>query len=540
MLALAAPAAANSPAEAQRLSAYVAARAADSAGDPAASARLFAALVRDLPAEPQLRQRAIAGAIQAGDMQLALDLGRGVEFQRAPLELRMLLIADLLVRNRADEAVQLLRRGGGTIDSSFLLPFVEAWARADRKDAQAANILDSVNPQSALARQLDEHRALILLKLRRPADALPLAQKALVEAGGRADRLRLAFADGFRAAGDHANAAAMLEGRGSALALGRARLQSGRPLGEAIDSSPKAFGELLLGLAVALNRLSDKSISVSLAQVARFANPGNDAAVLLLGLLLDEAERPEQAVTILRTLDSDDLFASQAEDAEVRILLDSDRDDEALSRASHGAAASPSADSFARLGGVLSRLERFAEAADAYGRSVALAGAGGSSDELWELHLYRASALEEAGRWPEAKAAVGAAMALSPDNSLLLNFLGYGMLERGESLDTAEAMVRKASALRPDDASITDSLGWAQFKRGKLGEAIATLSRAALADPAQPEIREHLGDALYTAGRRIEARFEWRAALAATEEGAIRERIEAKLDRGLTSATAAP
>ncbi len=529
-LPLAAPAASSSSGEAQRLSTYIAARAADSAGDPAASARLFAALVRDLPADPQLRQRAIAGAIQAGDMRLALDLGRGVEFSRAPLELRMLMIADLLLRGRSDEAVRMLRSGGGTIDSSFLLPFVEAWARADRKDRQAAAGLDSVNPQSALARQLDEHRALILLKLNRPTEALPFAQKALGGAGGRADRLRLAFADGFRGAGDKANAAAMLEGRGSALALGRARLRSGRPLGEAIDSSPKAFGELLLGLAVALNRLDDKSISVSLAQVARHANPGNDAAALLLGLLLDEAERPDQAIAVLRTLDPGDTFAGQAEDAEVRILLDMGRGDEAL----------PSADSYARLGGVLTRLNRFPEAADAYGGAIRMAQGGEASDEMWELQLYRASALEEAGRWAEAKAAVGAAMALSPDNSLLLNFLGYGMLERGENLDTAEAMVRKASALKPDDAAITDSLGWAQFKRGKLGEAIATLTRASLADPGQWEIREHLGDALYTAGRHIEARFEWRAALATSEDQATRARIEAKLDRGLSPATAAP
>ena len=57
-------------------------------------------------------------------------------------------------------------------------------------------------------------------------------------------------------------------------------------------------------------------------------------------------------------------------------------------------------------------------------------------------------------------------------------------LERGEDIAEAEAMVRKASALRPDDASITDSLGWAQFKQGKVEEAIATLTRAAQADPS--------------------------------------------------------
>lgn len=539
LLPLAAPAAANAS-EAERLATYLAARAADSNGNPAAAARLFAALVRELPADQRLRQRAIVGAIEAGDMRLALDLGKGVAFERSPLELRMLTIADLLVRKRQDEALSHLRNSGGTIDSTFLLPFVEAWVRADRGDSRAAQSLDSVNPQSALARQVNEHRALILLKLKRPAEALPLAEKALAEAGGRADRLRLAFADGFRAAGDPASAAKMLEGRGSALALGRARLQSNKPLGEAIDSSPKAFGELMLGLAVALNRLDDKSIAVSLAQVARHANPGNDAATLLLGLLLDEAGRPDDAVAALRKLDSGDSFASQAEDAEVRILLDSGKGEEALARARQTAGAMPSADAFARLGAALIRLDRYQEAADAYGQAIAMAQRGDSSDELWALHLYRAGALEDSDRWAESKAAINAALALAPNNALLLNFLGYGMLERGENIDAAEAMVRKASALDPDNASIADSLGWAQFKRGKVDEAIETLTRASVADPGQSEIREHLGDALYTAGRRIEARFAWRAALVTAEEAEAKARIEAKIDRGLTAATAAP
>jgi Flp pilus assembly protein TadD len=130
-------------------------------------------------------------------------------------------------------------------------------------------------------------------------------------------------------------------------------------------------------------------------------------------------------------------------------------------------------------------------------------------------------------------------MKLEPDNALLLNFLGYGKLERGEDIDAAEAMIRKASALKPDDASITDSLGWALYKRGRLPEAIETLTRAAAGDPAQAEIHEHLGDALYKAGRRIEARFSWRAALV-TAENKMKARIEDKLESGLTPATSAP
>ena len=155
------------------------------------------------------------------------------------------------------------------------------------------------------------------------------------------------------------------------------------------------------------------------------------------------------------------------------------------------------------------------------------------------MRLLRAASLEQIGRWPEARTELEIAMRTEPDNPVLLNFLGYGKLERGEDLDAAEAMIRKASALRPDDASITDSLGWAMYKRGRLPEAVTTLTKAAVGDPAQAEIHEHLGDALFASGRRIEARFAWRAALINAETVDV-PRIEAKLDAGLTTANAAP
>jgi Flp pilus assembly protein TadD len=128
---------------------------------------------------------------------------------------------------------------------------------------------------------------------------------------------------------------------------------------------------------------------------------------------------------------------------------------------------------------------------------------------------------------------------LAPEQPLILNFLGYAKLERGEDLDNAEAMIRKASELAPGDASITDSLGWAQYKRGRLKEAIETLQRAATADPSQAEIREHLGDALYDAGRRFEARFAWEAALVTADEE-MAARVKSKLESGLGKTNRAP
>lgn len=528
------------PGEEERLSDYVAARAADALGNPGDAARLMAELLRQRPSDASLRERAVGAAVEAGDIPLALSLGGRTGFANASLELRMLLLAEELRRGKTRNALEMVQDRQGELDSTFLLPFVDAWGRADRRDGKAIDVLAAVGEQHPLGRQVDEHRALILLKLKRPADARPFADRALANAGGRADRLRMAFADGFRRAGDTASAVAMLDAGGPALAVARARLDAGQDIGQAVDSSADAFGELMLGLALSVNRTNNKALAVALAQVARHANPDNSAASLLLGLLLDDLGRGDDALKALRTIPAIDPFASQAEDAQSRILIAEGRGKEALERAQAQVRAVPSSDSWARLGALQSELGDPGSAADSYARAIALAGREVSDDERWMLHLYRADALEEADRWVESKAEIDKAMQLSPDNALLLNFLGYGKLERGEDLDAAEAMVRRASALRPEDASITDSLGWAQYKRGKVDEAIVTLQRAADKDPDQAEIREHLGDALFSAGRRIEARFAWRAALVTVDEDDARKRLESKLMLGLTKANAAP
>ena len=259
-----------------------------------------------------------------------------------------------------------------------------------------------------------------------------------------------------------------------------------------------------------------------------------------IALLLDSQGRSDEALSLLRGVQEDDPLIAQVRDIQVKILNDDKRFNESFAIASKAAAApGASPGDFSRLGDVYSAMKRSGNAADAYGRAVAAEKAQGPNSELWTLLLLRASALEDAGRWPEAKQSLEEALTIAPDQPLLLNFLGYAKLERRENMDAAEAMIRKASELAPDDASITDSLGWAEYKRGKLDDAIATLQRAAEKDPEQAEIHEHLGDALYRSGRRFEARYAWEAALI-TAEDEIAKRVKAKLASGMTEANAAP
>ena len=520
---------------------YLQARAASMTGDHARSATLLASLAEAQPNDVDLARKALNEAISAGRMDMALGLGRQVPPAQLTSDARLLLAADELRRNRLDKAQTWLSSPGDAGALQFLNPLITAWSDADRGDVKKAlEGISQIPPNSLLGPLRWEQEAFILLKARRTADAQPFVDRALANAGSRESRLRLAFSDGFLAAGDQPRALAVLDGLGSEVGPAKQRVQSRQASGQAIDTAAKALSEVLTSFGADVARIERAPPPIGLIQVARYANPQNSGAAILLALLLDGNGQADQALGVLQGVQPNNGLVAQARDIQVRILIDEKRLNDAYSIAA-GPAFAPGATigDMSRLGDVYQAMKRYDDAAGAYGKAVALAKAQGLNDQQWPLLLLQASSLETGKRWPEARAALGQALEIAPQQPLLLNFMGYAKLERGEDVDNAEAMIRKASELAPDDASITDSLGWAQFKRGKVDEAIATLQKAAEKDPDQAEIQEHLGDALFRSGRRYEARFAWEASLV-TAEDEIAARVKAKLATGLTPANAAP
>jgi tetratricopeptide (TPR) repeat protein len=509
-------------------------------GDHAQAAQLLASLAQVEPGQPDLAKKALSEAIGAGQMDLALRLARSVPTAKLSTDARLLLVAEELRRGHPDRALPWLAVKSDGGDLTFLAPVIGAWSAAEHGNIeQALSILDQAQGKLPEAIGI-EQRALILLKAKRTADAEPYVRRAVGNAGGREERLRLAFADGFLAAGDRQRALMIVEGMGDGEGAARQRILAGKPSGQAIDNLPKAFGEVLAAVAADLTRLQRSSPPIGLIQIARYLNPQSSSTTALLALLLSGQDRTNEALALLQAVPPGDALISEIRDVEVQVLGSAKRLNEAYQVAA-AATAAPGAglDDYRRLGLVLETMKRHGEAADAFARAIALAQAQNLKSELSSLLLDRASALQDAGRWPEARAALQQGLAVAPDEPLLLNFMGYAQLERGENMDSAEAMIRKASELAPDNGSITDSLGWAQFKRGKVSQAIETLQQAAEKEPDVAEIQEHLGDALYRSGRRYEARFAWNAALV-TAEDEIETRVKAKLASGLTPTNAAP
>jgi tetratricopeptide (TPR) repeat protein len=497
---------------------------------------LFAVLAERDPANRGIARRAVSTAIAAGDTALALSVARRMDQADLGLDGRLLIVADLLRRGRANEALGWINERTSDSDGGFLAPLLRGWAE-QQAGKDGAKRLANVPADTLLAPFAAEQRAAMLLDSKRTSQALPLIEQALAGAGGRETRLRLAFAALLARAGERDQAKALLTGEDPALKL----LDLDRPQrGIAIDGPAAGFSELLAGVAVGLARGDDRALPLTLAQIARHAAPDSSEANLLTALFLERQEQPQLALDVLGHVPQDDPFAEDALDASARLLLAEKRGAEALALALRSAGRrDASAADFGRLGNVYDELDRHAEAADAFARGAALADRDGASNR-WTYRLLGAAQLDKIKRWPEARAQLELGLKASPNEPLLLNYLGYNSLERGENIVAAEAMIRRALALRPGDASITDSLGWALYKRGRLPEAIVTLQKASIADPVQSEINEHLGDALYQSGRRYEARFAWRAALVNADEAIERARLEAKIGAGLTKATAAP
>jgi tetratricopeptide (TPR) repeat protein len=515
----------------------VAARAASISGDHARAAELYASLAH-ASSDSDITQRAISEAVSAGSMELALSLARQSPDARSSMNSRLLLIADALKRGDDTEAVQLLSIASGGSDLSFWEPMVRAWNAAQRRDSNGAlAILAAIPRSSAFSPFADEQAALILLKLRKTAQAEPYARRAADNAGPREYRLRLALAAGFAGAGDRQRALAILDDISGDKATIVRMLDEGKLKSFVIDSSASAYGDQLLALAAEMWRSQSTRVApVGIARIARYAAPGNSAASVMLGNFLAHQDRFDESLEVLRSVKSADPLKPEALDGEVSVLLDLDRLDEAQTLA-RAAVSRPQAtgQDFARLGDVLGKMKRHDEAAEAYGQAIRRLSRIETADSrnvgIWPLMLLQANELTSAGRWPDAQAVLGSAIGIAPAEPLVLNFLGYAKLENGGDLDAAEALIRKANELSPDDASITDSLGWALFKRGRFEEAIEVLERAAASDPAQTEIQEHLGDALYAAGRRFEARYAWQAALATAEDEDI-ARINQKIESG--------
>ncbi|MEP4461909.1 tetratricopeptide repeat protein, partial [Roseibium sp.] len=227
-------------------------------------------------------------------------------------------------------------------------------------------------------------------------------------------------------------------------------------------------------------------------------------------------------------------------DAEIQIGLNYnalEQIDEARDHLGALIAADPSElEAIISLGNVLRTHKMFEEAEEIYTKGLATIPEVGQ--EHWLLFYFRGICRERLDKWESSEADFRKALELSEDQPLVLNYLGYSLVDQGLKLDEALDMIEKAVELRPTDGYIVDSLGWVFYRLGRYEDAVVQLERAIELRPSDPVINDHLGDAYWKVGRRNEARFQWNHARDLDPEEDELPKILEKIANGLSDTPA--
>lgn len=509
---------------------YVRARLADAGGMPDAAATSYARLLQASPDDKRLALRTYRQALTAGNFKLAgLAAAQLDRLGALPPDAVLMLLAQAVAAHdwkRADVVIQRIDREQVF---GFLTPVMRGWVAYGEKRGDPARLVASgAGSQLANAYARDHHMLIALAAGR--TDTLADLRRLIAANDIRSLRLQLAAGALLAKRGDIANARSVLEGKAPELIAARAALDAGRPLRGAVDTPEQGLSELFAQLAIDVKGDGRSPVSLQLARLATYLAPANAAAMIATADLLAANGYHEAALVLINQVPAEDPLVESARQERSSILLAMGNREAALADAQKATKLpDATAATFTDLGSILSDLDRPAEAAKAYQRAVELDAAQGAPS--WAHLFLKAGALDRAGDWKGAKATLREAAQLAPNQPIVLNYLGYGMLDRNEDLTEAQVFIERASGLDPNDAAIADSLGWLYYKRGNYAGAIAALERAVAGDPGQSVINEHLGDAYWAVGRRIEARYAWRAALVQADKPGV-ERLNRKLADG--------
>jgi Flp pilus assembly protein TadD len=313
---------------------------------------------------------------------------------------------------------------------------------------------------------------------------------------------------------------------------GLARLAKATVPPRVIAAPADGAAEAMFDLAGLLNVPETMDAALIYARLALDLAPHFALAQMLVGEIRDAQERPAEALALYQAVDPKSPYAWMAQ---LRAALELDalaRTDAAVAKLKALAAERPTrSEPLIEEGDILRSHKRFAEAVGAYDEAAKRIRQPQQDD--WRIFYSRGVAEERSDNWPGAEADLKRALALQPNQPLVLNYLGYSWIDRGENFDDALGMIKHAVDLRPNDGYIVDSLGWAYFRVHDFEHATEYLERAIELLPEDPTINDHLGDAYWRMGRVAEARYQWNRALQFQPEADEVKGIQSKLDHGL-------
>ena len=517
---------------------YLSARLAASEQDLKGAARYYRAALAADPGNKDLLELAFFFSTSAGDIDDAAKLAERVVAAQPDDRAGRLALAVAAMRHRdyAGTRKQIGLSAKGPFGSVTVL-LIDAWAAAGAGDKDVAIAdLGALRAQGVADGLAMFHLALLAdyTGNTQLADTSYLTALAttptprVIDAYGRF----LERAGRKKEASDLYQKSLSQPGMEEIANQGLKRIKSGHRPDALVTRPEDGAAEALFGIASSLTDRSSTEVSILYLQLALSLRPKLDLGAVLLADRFETLGKYEDAIVAYRTIDENSPYWRLAA---IEIALDEARlkhSDAAIAELTALTASRPDdSEAWTALGDTYRNAEKYKESVDAYDRALALRGGETSND--WSLFFSRAVAEQGVKDWDAAEADLKKALALSPNEPTLLNFLGYTWVDQGRNIPQALEMLEKAHALKPNDGYIADSVGWAYYKLGRYPDAARALEAAVELVPGDPTINDHYGDALWHVGRKREAQFQWNHALAFGPADADKAVIEKKLQDGL-------
>jgi tetratricopeptide (TPR) repeat protein len=402
--------------------------------------------------------------------------------------------------------------------------------------------MDALSAVGGAPQLIMYHRALMLDLAGRDADA-DAAYKFVMAQNANGPRVVEAYGRFLERQGRIDEAKALyqkIQGDESLVPIataGLARIAAGTKPGRLVDSPQEGAAEGLFSIAVSLNDATSADIAILYLRFALYLQPDFDLAKIVLADRFETLKKYDDAITVYRSIDPSSPYQLAAI---VQVAIDEgrlDRNDQAIADLKSILEKHPNdVAAWTSLADAYRAASKDQDAIDAYTKAIALLNPPDKND--WQLYFARAVSEENLKQYAQGEADLQMALKISPDQPQVMNYLGYTWVDQNRKLPEALALLEKARALSPYDGYIVDSVGWAYFRMAKYKEAATALQAAVLLVPGDPTINEHLGDAYWMAGRKLDARFQWNHALAFNTDPTLKPEIEKKLSGGMDAAQA--
>jgi tetratricopeptide (TPR) repeat protein len=523
---------------------YLSAHVAAGQHDLVEAAKLYQSTLADNPDDADVASRAFLYTAASGDVDKAIDLaGKVVNDSANDRAARLALAVGALKRGNYSRARDQLSQSGKGQFTTITLLLVDGWAAQGAGDVDAAlKDMDALSGAGGTPQLVAYNKALILDLAGRDAEA-EANYKIALQLANNGPRANEAYGRFLERHGRLDEAKALynrLRNEGSLQPLadaGLARIADGDKPDRLVNSAQEGAAEGLFSIAVALNDATSADIAILYLRFALYLQPDFDLAKIVLADRFEALKKYDDAIAVYRSIDEKSPYQPAAI---VQIAIDEGklgRNEQAIAdlktiiekRPSDPAAWTSLADAYRAA-------SKDQEAVDAYTKAIALLNPPDKDD--WQIFFARAVCEENLKQYAQAEADLQTALKMSPDQPQVMNYLGYTWVDQGRRLPEALALLEKARALSPYDGYIVDSVGWAYFRMAKYKEAAEALQAAVLLVPGDATINEHLGDAYWMSGRKLDARFQWNHALAFNTDPKLKAEIEKKLAGGLDAAQA--